>query len=305
MAEPDDLFRRYLQTRVSLGEPELVLSELDRREARRRARTAAIRGAESLAPMPGEAGSRPATAPGEAGEAGGGPGEDAPATSSGPPDRGPTAKMDVERLSREGEAGEIAEIPDLETLRAVAEGCVRCPLHETRKQVVFGEGDSDARLVCVGEAPGAREDETGRPFVGRAGQLLDRLLLAVGFHREEVYICNVLKSRPPDNRDPKQEEISACAPFLLRQLDLLEPAVIVAFGAFASRTLLDTTGSLGSLRGRVHRFRGYPLVATYHPAALLRNPSWTQPTWRDLQRARRIVDDDRRGGATAASGGGR
>jgi DNA polymerase len=327
VAEPDDLFRRYLQTRISLGEPELVLPGLDRREARRRARKAAIRGAESFAPLaPGEepgapapsapAGDGGAGAPADEGEghdgaAGRTGGTDSPAREETPPAAAdPDPGVDVERLAREGDAEEISEIPDMTTLRAVAERCTRCPLHETRKQVVFGEGDPHARLVCVGEAPGAREDETGRPFVGRAGKLLDRLLLAVGFHREEVYICNVLKSRPPDNRDPKQEEISACAPFLLRQLDLLDPAVIVAFGAFASRTLLDTSGSLGSLRGRVHRFRGYPLVATYHPAALLRNPSWTQPTWRDLQRARRLVDDaagaDRPGrdAAAGASGAG-
>ena len=168
--------------------------------------------------------------------------------------------------------------------------------------MVFGEGSADARLVCVGEAPGAREDETGRPFVGPAGQLLDRLLLSVGFHREDVYICNVLKSRPPDNRDPEPEEIEACSPFLLRQLDLLEPRVIVAFGAFAARTLTGTNGSLGSLRGRTHVFEGYPLVATYHPAALLRNRSWTRPTWEDLQRARRVADGETPADATEQLG---
>jgi DNA polymerase len=264
-----------------MGEPEVVMSEMTRREARRIARRVAARGVEAIASP-----------------------EDGDPEGPAPPDRGPEAgpaeaaeapageAAEFERLAREGTAGEIADLPDLRTLRAVAERCVRCPLHETRQQVVFGEGDPDARLVCVGEAPGAREDETGRPFVGRAGQLLDRLLLSVGYRREEVYICNVLKSRPPGNRDPEPDEIEACAPYLVRQLELLDPDVIVAFGAFATRTLLDASGSLGSLRGRTHEFRGYPLVATYHPAALLRNPRWRRPTWRDLQRARGIVDGE-------------
>ncbi|HKK07693.1 MAG TPA: uracil-DNA glycosylase [Gemmatimonadota bacterium] len=207
------------------------------------------------------------------------------------------------RLAREATGEEIRELPDLESLRRVVEACERCPLHRTRKSAVFGEGDPAARVVCVGEAPGAREDETGRPFVGPAGQLLDRLLLSVGFRREEVYICNVLKSRPPDNRDPRPEEIEACSPYLHRQLELIDPDVVVAFGAFAARTLLDAKGSLGSLRGKTHRYRGYPLVATYHPAALLRNRSWTRPTWEDLQRVRAIVDGERAGGEPGVESG--
>lgn len=287
VAGGDELFRRYLQTRVSLGEPETVLPGMNRREARRMARRLSLRGPGALAGLAGpeaagaaeDAGGAARGGPGEAGAGGGSDGGAGP------------MPAEAERLAREGTAEEISALPDLETLRTVAESCTRCPLHEGRKQVVFGEGDPGARMVCVGEAPGAREDETGRPFVGRAGRLLDRLLLAVGFRREEVYICNVLKCRPPRNRDPRTEEIEACAPFLLRQVELLDPGVVVAFGAFASRTLLDTSGSLGSLRGRVHEFRGYPLVATYHPAALLRNPGWRRPTWEDLQRARRLVDD--------------
>lgn len=277
MGEPDETFRRYLQSRVSLDEPEVVFTRLDRREARRLARKAAVQG---LSVPQG----RSAEARDSASGSGNGDG-----TAS-------LSRAEVERLAREGTPGELSEISDLGTLRAVAERCVRCPLHEERTQVVFGEGDPEARLVCVGEAPGAREDETGRPFVGAAGELLDRLLLSVGFRREEVYICNVLKCRPPGNRDPRSEEIETCSPYLLRQVELLSPRVIVAFGAFASRTLLDAEGSLGSLRGRTHRFRGRPLVATYHPAALLRNPGWTRPAWEDLQRARRIVD----GGDAAA-----
>lgn len=278
MPNADELFRRYLQTRASLGEPEVVLPGLTRREARRRARKAAVRGPGALSGLAAGRSRDPESSSSGAGDGGTGspglPGEE------------------VRRLAREGTAEEIAGIPDLDALRSVVERCERCPLHETRRRAVFGEGARDARLVCVGEAPGAREDETGRPFVGRAGRLLDRLLLSVGYRREDVYICNVLKSRPPENRDPRPEEIEACSPYLLRQLELLDPDVIVAFGAFAARTLLDASGSLGSLRGRVHDFRGYALVATYHPAALLRNPRWRRPTWRDLQRARRIVDGE-------------
>lgn len=281
----DELFRRYLQTRVSLGEPTVVFRDLDRREARRGARRIALQGVpDSVAARSGETGGAADASRDAAGaEAAGGP--------SLPVD-------ELERLGREGTAEEIAAVPDLATLAAVVERCRRCPLHETRERAVFGEGSPEARLVCVGEAPGAREDETGRPFVGPAGKLLDQLLLSVGFRREEVYICNVLKSRPPGNRDPEPEEIDACAPYLLRQLELLDPRVIVAFGAFAARTLTGGSGSLGSLRGRVHEFEGYPLVATYHPAALLRNRSWTRPSWEDLQRARRIVDGESPAAAT-------
>lgn len=184
----------------------------------------------------------------------------------------------------------IAEAADLEALAALVAACSRCSLHEARKNPVFGEGAADARVVCVGEAPGAHEDETGRPFVGRAGRLLDRLLMSIGLPRTSVYICNVLKSRPPRNRDPLPEEVAACAPYLLRQLALIEPEVIIAFGAFAARTLLETKSALGRLRGSVHRYSGYPVVVTYHPAALLRNPGWIRPTWEDLQIVRRMLD---------------
>ncbi|WP_419948745.1 uracil-DNA glycosylase [Candidatus Palauibacter sp.] len=199
-------------------------------------------------------------------------------------------------LAPDGAAGlevtdaRIAEAADLRTLAQLVAECSRCPLHGTRKNPVFGEGAADARVVCVGEAPGAREDETGRPFVGRAGRLLDQLLSSIGLPRASVYICNVLKSRPPRNRDPLPQEVAACAPYLERQLALIQPEVIVAFGAFAARTLLETKSALGRLRGRVHRYAGYPVVVTYHPAALLRNPGWIRPSWEDLQVVRRMLD---------------
>ncbi len=276
-----ELLRRYLQTRRSLGEPPLELPGRDRagvvRAVRRLDRAIEGRTAEGAVSRGGD---------GEATAAGGG--GSAPGAS------------DLERLSREASAEEIEALPDLETLREVAESCVRCPLHEERSSVVFGEGSRSAELVCVGEAPGAEEDRTGRPFVGRAGKLLDRLLMSAGFRREDVFICNVLKCRPPGNRDPGEDEIDRCSPYLLRQIELIDPAVVLALGSFASRTLLDVRDSIRSMRQQEHRFRGYPLAVTYHPAALLRNPNWTRPTWEDLQRVRRLVDRarDRKPGRT-------
>jgi len=198
---------------------------------------------------------------------------------------------EVERLAERATPAEIEALEDLEVVRAVAERCVRCPLHETRKSVVFADGSSEARVMCVGEAPGANEDETGLPFVGRAGKLLDRLLLSVGLRREDVYVCNVLKCRPPQNRNPQADEIEQCSPFLRRQVALVRPEVVVAFGTFASRTLLDMRESLGRMRGRTHTYEGVPLIVTYHPAALLRNPNWTRPAWEDLQRVRHLLEE--------------
>jgi DNA polymerase len=208
---------------------------------------------------------------------------------------------DAERLARSGTREEILAIENMEGLREVAEACTRCGLHSTRTRVVFSDGAADASVLCVGEAPGANEDRTGLPFVGRAGKLLDRLLLSAGFPRADVFICNVLKCRPPGNRNPLPAEIEACSPFMLRQLELVSPTVIVAFGTFAAQTLLGCRDSLRHLRGRTHLYQGYPLVATYHPAALLRNPGWTRPTWRDLQLARRVVDGEQ-GQPTARMG---
>jgi len=186
-----------------------------------------------------------------------------------------------------------ARIAGLKSLKALARevhDCTRCSLYKTATNGVPGEGNSNADLVCVGEAPGANEDATGRPFVGQAGQLLTKILAAINLSREDVFICNVLKHRPPGNRNPQPEEIEACSPYLIRQLALLEPRVIVAFGTFAAQTLLETKLPLGKLRGQVHRFHGIPLIVTYHPAALLRNSAWKRPTWEDVQLARRLLD---------------
>jgi uracil-DNA glycosylase family 4 len=188
-------------------------------------------------------------------------------------------------------------IEKLDTLDEIAKKvakCTRCPLYETATNPVPGEGNPKAKLVCVGEAPGAKEDETGRPFVGQAGQLLTKILGAIDLTREQVFICNVLKHRPPGNRNPRPEEVEACSPYLIRQLELIKPKVIVAFGTFAAQTLLNTKTPIGQLRGFVHKYHGIPLVVTYHPAALLRNPAWKRPTWEDVKLARRILDSSAR-----------
>jgi DNA polymerase len=184
----------------------------------------------------------------------------------------------------------IEKLASLDEIAEKVRKCTRCPLYATATNAVPGEGDPKADLVCVGEAPGAKEDETGRPFVGQAGQLLTKILAAIDLTREQVFICNVLKHRPPGNRNPLPEEVEACSPYLIRQLELIKPKVIVAFGTFAAQTLLQTKTPLGQLRGLVHRYHGIPLIVTYHPAALLRNPAWKRPTWQDVKLARRILD---------------
>ncbi len=179
---------------------------------------------------------------------------------------------------------------DLEQLAGLVRVCARCGLCQNRTNAVPGEGPTTARLVVVGEGPGAREDETGRPFVGRAGGLLTDILEAIELPRSEVFICNIIKCRAPDNRKPRQDEIDACVPYLYRQLEIIGPKVILAMGGTAAETLLNTKQSLGSLRNRIHSFRGVPLVVTYHPAALLRNPNWKKPTWDDVRIARQLLD---------------
>jgi DNA polymerase len=178
----------------------------------------------------------------------------------------------------------------LKSIDAAVAKCTRCRLYKTATNPVPGEGNPKAQLVCVGEAPGANEDATGRPFVGAAGNLLTKILAAVDLTREEVFIVNVLKHRPPGNRNPLPDEVAACSPYLVRQLELIKPKVIVAFGTFAAQTLLETKTPIGKLRGLVHQYHGIPLVVTYHPAALLRNPAWKRPTWEDVKLARRVLD---------------
>jgi uracil-DNA glycosylase len=189
--------------------------------------------------------------------------------------------------------GTVAALDSLDAIAHAAKGCTGCALHASATNVVPGEGNPDADFICVGEAPGEREDATGRPFVGQSGELLTKILGAINLAREDVFICNVLKHRPPGNRNPTPDEVVACSPFLLRQLELLRPKVILTLGTYASQTLLNTKTPIGQLRGQVHRYYGIPLIVTYHPAALLRNPNWKRPTWEDVQLARKVLDTAR------------
>jgi len=168
--------------------------------------------------------------------------------------------------------------------------CSRCKLHGLgRQQVVFGVGNPDADLMFVGEAPGADEDIQGIPFVGRAGQLLTKMIEAINLRRDDVYIANVIKCRPPGNRNPAPEEVAQCSPHLLQQIELIKPKLIVAMGRFAAQTLLETGASISSLRGRVHRYAGVPLIVTYHPAYLLRTLEDKAKTWEDLLFAKKLM----------------
>jgi DNA polymerase len=169
--------------------------------------------------------------------------------------------------------------------------CQKCPLGATRTKFVFGVGNPNATLMFIGEAPGADEDAQGEPFVGRAGQLLTKIIEAINFKRSDVYICNILKCRPPNNRKPTSEESETCKPYLKKQIELVKPKVIVCLGLTAAENLLGTTESMGKLRGRVMKYEGVPVMITYHPAALLRNPNWKRPTWEDVQAVRKLHDE--------------
>jgi uracil-DNA glycosylase family 4 len=298
VSDPRDLLRSYLRQRAELGDDELVLDRHTPREMREllspRAPADAVRApsrapsavssaatstpARDASPIPIRTSEAPPPAQPVHVRAGAAPPGDTPMQ--------PAPDAPARGVSTE----EIASLTILSSVREVALGCPRCGLAKTRTRVVFGEGSESAQLMVVGEAPGENEDRQGRPFVGKAGQLLDLLLMTVGFPRETVYICNVLKCRPPGNRNPLPPEVEACSPYLLKQVELVRPKVIVAFGTFAAQTLLGTDVAIGKLRGRVHAYRGTPLVPTYHPAALLRNPGWVRAVWDDLQRARTILD---------------
>jgi uracil-DNA glycosylase len=183
----------------------------------------------------------------------------------------------------------------LEALREAICTCRACPLGDTRTNFVFGTGNAAADIVLVGEAPGGDEDRVGEPFVGRAGQLLTKILEAIDLKRDDVYICNIIKCRPPENRDPLPAEVEQCEPYLHAQLRIVRPKIMLALGRIAAQTLLRTNASLTKLRADVHRYEGIPMLVTYHPAALLRNPNWKQPTWEDVQRFRGLYDRIRAG----------
>jgi DNA polymerase len=211
----------------------------------------------------------------------------------------------AQTLGRIAQAGQEAEplAPDpflaeaggdrraaLDRLRELGLPCTACDLGRTRTHTVFGEGNPEAEVVFIGEAPGADEDAQGQPFVGRSGQLLTKVIAAIGFAREDVFICNILKCRPPGNRDPLPAEVASCEPHLRRQLAILQPKLICCLGRIAAQTLLGTDASLKRLRETVHFYAGIPVLATYHPAALLRNPEYKRDTWDDVRRLRALHD---------------
>lgn len=176
------------------------------------------------------------------------------------------------------------DINDLEKFNQQIKNCQLCELGSLRKKFVFGTGNPNAKIMFVGEAPGKDEDLQGKPFVGRAGQLLTMMLRAIGLKREDVFIANVLKCRPPNNRDPKPEEIDKCEPYLLKQIELISPSLIVALGRFGAASLLRSNMALGQMRKMDHKYNDVPLIVTYHPAALLRNPQWKKSAWEDLRK---------------------
>jgi uracil-DNA glycosylase len=303
--------RRYLEQRREMGESELVLDSLTIEEAVRIVAGAVSRQPRQEAEPPaqttpdwremlraasgepaGDRRSRPAPASDSPT-----PRRDAPGTESSrttpqtvPEPLDLPTGVTVGSDARELFGGPMAHLGSLDQIAHVVHDCTRCPLYQTATRAVPGEGPARAGVMVIGEAPGANEDATGRPFVGAAGQLLTKILEAVDLRREDVFICNVMKHRPPGNRNPTPDEVAACSPYLVRQIELIQPKVILALGTFAAQTLLATKLPISKLRGQLHRYHGVPLIVTYHPAALLRNPGWKRPTWEDVKLARRILD---------------
>ena len=221
--------------------------------------------------------------------AGGGGHPVLPAASVASPPVATTATLESQVASGKADAARVATTATLEAVREDLGQCTRCKLHGGRTNLVFGVGSPTADLVFVGEAPGRDEDRQGIPFVGRAGQLLTRIIAAIGLSRDEVYIANVIKCRPPGNRNPEPDEVATCEPFLFRQLDVIRPRVVVALGGFAIRTLLATDAPVSRLRGRVFDYRGAKLVPTFHPAFLLRSPERKRDVWEDMKRVRALL----------------
>ena len=190
----------------------------------------------------------------------------------------------------------ISVSPDIKTISEfnnAIKGCMNCPLGATRTNFVFGAGNPNADIMFVGEAPGEKEDLEGMPFVGRSGKLLTDILKAIDLAREDVYIANILKCRPPNNRDPNKSEIEECEPYLLKQIELIKPKLLVALGRISATTLLRSKDSLTAMRGQVFDYHGTDMVVTYHPAALLRNPNWKRPAWEDFKKIREMYIEKR------------
>ncbi len=204
------------------------------------------------------------------------------------PGKARSAEMSTEEPKKPCAEPQLIEAALGEVGRELA-GCTRCRLHAGRKNLVFGEGSAKSGIVFVGEGPGFDEDQQGRPFVGRAGKLLDKMIEAMGYGRPDVYICNVVKCRPPENRTPQPDEIENCSPFLIKQISALNPRVICTLGACASQSLLGSGKPISQLRGKTHLWRGIPLICTYHPAYLLRNPVQKAATWQDLKALLKVL----------------
>ena len=202
--------------------------------------------------------------------------------------RAPTAE------AAPADAGATSEEPLLARARSAAD-CQLCRLSEKRHTVVFGEGDPHAAVMFIGEGPGAEEDRTGRPFVGQAGQLLERMLFAIGLSRDQVYITNIVKCRPPGNRDPREDEVAACAPYLDQQIELIAPTVLVALGKPASHRLTGSKKPISALRGRWASYKGVPLMPLFHPAYMLRTPSAKREAWEDLKKIKQRLDSTETG----------
>jgi DNA polymerase len=214
------------------------------------------------------------------------------------PSAAATFVADASALTGSAASAAVTATPDARRVLRVLQddigpSCTRCKLHTLgRKQVVFGVGNPNADLMFIGEAPGADEDEQGEPFVGRAGQLLTKIIEAIGLQRGDVYIANLIKCRPPGNRNPEPDEVEQCEPFLFRQIDAIKPKVIIALGKFSAQALLKTTDPITRLRGRVYNLRGASLIPTFHPAYLLRNPAAKRDVWDDMKKARAILQGD-------------
>jgi len=264
MSVPRELLLRYLRQQAELGGGRIFLEHLSAAEA-----LAAV----AHLQVPANPGGAAAVA--------------------GPVPAAATLEQSVADVRYGPQAAPATESPDaLSALQSAAQHCTGCRLHAGRRTVVFGEGSGMAEVVVVGEAPGQEEDRTGRPFVGRAGRLLDLMLMSAGFPREQVYICNVLKCRPPENRNPLPDEMDACTRHWLHgQLELIAPRVLLAVGKFAAQVLAASDESIGRLRGRIFSYRGTPLVVTYHPAYLLRSPQMTRIAWEDLQLLRKVLHE--------------
>ena len=190
----------------------------------------------------------------------------------------------------------IPKSPELERFYQEIKECTKCRLHEGRTKFVFGVGNPKAEIMFIGEAPGRDEDLKGEPFVGRAGQLLDKIIASIGFGREEVYIANMVKCRPPENREPQPDEMETCHPYLLKQIELIKPKIICCLGRVSGQYLLSTKEALGRLRGKIHDYNGIKLLVTYHPAALLRYPEYKKETWEDMKLLKKTYEGLRSNG---------